>query len=198
MKNKKFYVKFKQSYLESWKYIKNSRNFIYSGIGIFFLFSIIGFLVPVPEQISSQFLEMIKQLLEQTSGMSQGELIWFIFWNNLRSSFFGLFFGIFFGFFSLVFAVFNGYFLGFVASFAVSEQGFFSLWRILPHGIFELPAIFISLGLGLKLGSFVFERDKLISLRNFLFESLRVFLLIIFPLLVVAAIIEGTLIFFTI
>ena len=34
------------------------------------------------------------------------------------------------------------------------------LFRLLPHGIFELPAIFISLGLGLRFGMFIFQKEK--------------------------------------
>ena len=69
------------------------------------------------------------------------------------------------------------------------------LWRIFPHGIFELPAVFISLGLGLKLGTFIFQRNKLKAFAEFFWNSLRVFLFIVLPLLIIAAIIEGSLIF---
>jgi len=43
----------------------------------------------------------------------------------------------------------------------VQTDGFLSLWRLLPHGIFELPAVFISLGMGLKIGMFIFQKKKL-------------------------------------
>jgi len=105
-----------------------------------------------------------------------------------------MFLGMFLGIAPVLFSLFNGYLLGFVALMAVNEQGFLSLWRIFPHGIFELPAVFISLGLGMKLGSFIFQRNKAESFKDFLWNSLRVFLLIVLPLLIIAAIIEGTLI----
>ena len=94
-----------------------------------------------------------------------------------------------------LFAILNGYLVGFVASMAVGSGGVIVLWRILPHGIFELPAVFISLGLGLKFGTFIFQKKILESFRRFLWNSLRVFLLIVLPLLIIAAIIEGCLIF---
>jgi len=87
----------------------------------------------------------------------------------------------------------NGYLLGFVAMLSAKSQGIFILWRILPHGIFELPAIFISLGIGLRLGTYAFQKKK-VSFKNWIFSSLRVFILIVLPLLIVAAIIEGALI----
>ena len=78
---------------------------------------------------------------------------------------------------------------------SINTDGGLSLWKILPHGIFELPAVFIALGIGIKLGMFIFQKKKLESLKNYSINSLRVFLLIILPLLVIAGIIEGTLIF---
>ena len=102
--------------------------------------------------------------------------------------------GIFFGIFPLWFTLQNGYVLGFVSSISVGEAGIGSLWRIIPHGIFELPAIFISLGLGIKLGSFVFYKDSRKKFNEFLKNSLRVFIFIVIPLLVLAGIIEGFLI----
>jgi len=105
-----------------------------------------------------------------------------------------MFFGIMLSIFPVLSALVNGYVLGFVASKVSAGSGFFVLWRLLPHGIFELPALFISLGLGLKLGTFVFQKKKLKTLREYLFETIRVFFFIIIPLLIIAAIIEGSLI----
>ena len=90
-----------------------------------------------------------------------------------------------------------GCLFGFCSAMVVMCEGFGGLWRLAPHGIFELPALFISLGLGLKLGMFFLEKDKVKTFRNYLWNSLRVFLYIIIPLLLVAALIEGTLIFFS-
>ena len=63
-------------------------------------------------------------------------------------------------------------------------------------GDFELPALFISIGLGLKLGLFLFIRQPKERFFNYLINSLRVFIFIILPLLLLAAIIEGLLIAF--
>ena len=186
----------KREYKQSWKYIKESKNFIYVSIVVFFAFFILAFLVPPPEHILNYIFTFIQELLEKTQGMSATELIGFILLNNLKSSFFGMTFGVVLGVFPILALIANGYVLGFVSSLTVSEYGVFSLWRLLPHGIFELPALFISLGLGLKLGSFVFQKKKQESFRYFLLNSLRIFLFIVIPLLIIAGIIEGTLIFF--
>ena len=191
MRSKKIDFDLRKEYVKSWKYIKNSKNFIYFSVVIFFLFFLLAFFIPPPEMILNYILEFISDLLEMTQAMSFSEITSFIFFNNLKSSFFGIIFGVVLGIFPALALMANGYVLGFVSSFSVAEEGIFSLWRILPHGIFELPAIFISFGLGLKFGSFIFQKNKTESFREFLLNSLRVFLLIIVPLLIVAAIIEG-------
>jgi len=197
MKNKKNKNNFdlREQYKKSWNYLKESKSFIYVIIAVFFVFLLIGFFVPAPDVITEQILEFIRELLEKTQGMSQVELIRFIFLNNLQSSFFGMVFGILFGIFSMIVAIVNGYILGFVILISIKSEGSLILWRLLPHGIFELPAIFISLGLGLKFGTFIFQKNKINSLITYFWESLRVFLFIVIPLLIIAGIIEGTLIF---
>jgi len=185
----------KEEYKKSWNYLKESKNFIYVIIAVFFVFVLIGFFIPAPDSLAKQILEFIEQLLEKTQGMSQGELMKFIFFNNLQSSFYGMIFGVLLGIFPMIATIANGYLLGFVASISVENTGLLVLWRLLPHGIFELPAIFISLGLGLKFGMFIFQKRKLESFKEYFSNSLRVFFLIVLPLLIIAGIIEGSLIF---
>jgi len=185
----------KNNYIKSWEYIKESKNFIYATIIIFLFFVLIGFFIPAPDIVEEQILNFIKELIEKTSGMSKEELIKFIFLNNLQSSFLGMILGTFLGVFPIIMAITNGYLLGFVASMSVESGGGLILLKLLPHGIFELPAIFISFGLGLKLGTFIFQKKKLESFKKYFWNSLRVFLFIIIPLLIIAGIIEGSLIF---
>jgi len=177
---------------DSWEYIKESKNYIYSVSIIFLFFGVVGFIFPnfFIEQIKS----LIKQLLEQTGGLDTSSLMEFIFFNNLKASFFGLFLGIILGVIPVILIVVNGYVLGFVSNYAVKEAGFSSLFRLLPHGIFEIPAIMISVGLGVKLGMFIFSKrpDREFLRRAIL--SLKVFFFIIIPLLIIAAFIEGCLI----
>ena len=137
----------------------------------------------------------------KTFGLNWWQMMVFILDNNLRSSFFSMLAGVFLGIFPVLAAFSNGYVLGFVAEMAVVSEAGFNLgvlWRLVPHGIFEFPAILLSLALGTKFGTFVFaERGK--RKKEFfrrLEESLRVFLFIILPLLIIAAIIEGILIVF--
>ena len=187
-------LSFGDQYIKSWEYILDSFKFIKIVIILFFVFALIGFLFPVPEVFAEKIFEFIKQIFEKTRDMSQFELIRFIFLNNLQVSLFSLVFGIFLGVFPILLTMMNGYLLGFVAFLSVNEGGLLVLWRIFPHGIFELPAIFISLGLGLRLGILIFKNKKPRPYKEYIFDSLRVFVFIVIPLLFFGAIIEGILI----
>ena len=184
-----------REYEKAWEYIKDSKKFIYVITGIFFFFLLMGFFVPTPEFLYNQIIDFIRNLLTETQDMSQLDLIGFIIYNNIQSTLLSILLGIFFGIFPLISTVANGYMLGFVSSISVSSEGLISLLKILPHGIFEIPAVFISLGLGLRTGMFIFRKNKIKALKSYLVNSLRVFLLIIIPLLIIAGIIESTLIF---
>ncbi|MEK6926441.1 MAG: stage II sporulation protein M [Nanoarchaeota archaeon] len=200
----KKHFSFKGEYLKTFSFLRDSRDFIYAAILGFFIFAALGFFfsdliqeifLSFGVNINEKILYLIEKLISQTEGMSHGELIGFIFFNNLQSSFLSLALGIAAGIFPLFSLIFNGYLLGFVAFFSVNSAGYLILWRILPHGIFELPAIFISIGLGLKLGfCLLFKGSK--DFKSNFFGSLKTFLLVVFPLLLIAAIIEGSLIFF--
>jgi stage II sporulation protein M len=184
-----------KEYRKSWNYVKDSKIFIYAVILIFLFFILLGFFLPAPSIVYNLIVNYIKNILAQTENMSELNTIFFIISNNVLSTFLSILFGMFFGIFPLATTIINGYVLGFVSSVSVANGGILTLWKLLPHGIFEMPAVFISLGLGLRIGMFVFQKDKIKSLTNYLINSLKVFLLIIIPLLIIAGIIEGVLIF---
>ena len=95
---------------------------------------------------------LLKNIIKETSNLSSPELMLFIFTNNSLTSFLGLIYGIFAGVFPIFAALFNGILIGYVISLTLGAARVYELWRLFPHGIFELPAIFISLGIGLNLG----------------------------------------------
>ena len=186
----------RREYEKSWEFIKESKNFIYLSILVFIAFALLGFFLPTPSGISEKILVFLVELLELTKGMGAGELTWFIFSNNLKSSLLGILGGIVLGIFPFISSLLNGYVVGFVGKVGVMEAGPLILWRLVPHGIFELPAIFISFGLGMKFGTFVFKKKRLEAFRDYFWNSIRVFVLVVLPLLIIAAIIEGSLIAF--
>jgi uncharacterized membrane protein SpoIIM required for sporulation len=89
---------------------------------------------------------------------------------------------------------------------SVAIEGPLIIWRLFPHGIFEIPAVLISVSLGLRLGMFLFfwksevEEVKGVEVgiwsefKKWLMQSLRIFIFVVVPLLVIAGIIEGILI----
>lgn len=175
---------------DSKKYLFESRKYIYFSVLLFFLSSLISFMLPA----SFSFLdELIREIFLSIEGMGGIELTFFIMQNNIQSAFFGLVLGIFLGIPSIINLLLNGLVIGYVMSLAVGAQGFLVFWRLIPHGIFELPAIFISLALGIKLGTTLFSKHPG-EFKRRLYNSLNVFLVIVLPLLFVAAIIEGVLI----
>jgi len=183
-----------ETYSFSWKYIKESKNFILLII-LIYLWAFIIAIYYHPPEIANLIIEFLEDLLKRTEGLGTGETILFILDNNFKSSFWALVLGVFLGIFPVLISFANGYVLGFVAEKAVSREGLLSLWRLLPHGIFEIPALFISLGLGTRLGFFIFAKNKKAEFLRRVQESLRVFLFVILPLLIIASIIEGILIY---
>lgn len=174
-------------------YLYDSRSYLYAAFFIFLLTGVISFLFP---SWFSFLDETLRQLIDQTTGLSGGELFVFIFQNNLTSAFFALFGGLFLGLVPLFNALLNGAVLGYVIAHAAPLAGWGVLWRLLPHGIFELPAIFIAMGLGIKLGFSFFQRSPLSVVVSRIHASTRVFLYVILPLLLIAALIEALLILF--
>ena len=192
IKNESF---FNRNYRLSFNYLKESKNFIFAIIIAFFVFVLIGYFLPTPKSLEDQIIKLIQELMEKTKGLSMTELILFIFKNNIQSSVIGMALGIFLGIFPFFVSIANGYVLGFVAVRTVGAEGLISLWRLFPHGVFELPAIFIALGLGVKFGTFIFHKKIKESFVYYLVNSIRVLFFVILPLLILAAVIEGSLIF---
>ena len=182
----------RQEYNLSWKFIQESKSFIWAAFIIFALAMAFGFFFPIFYE--QEILNFIKGLVSETDGLGVWQMIIYLFQNNLMSAFFGMIFGILFGFVPIMNAVINGYLVGFVAQMSVDSVGIGVLWRLVPHGIFELPALFLSLGLGLRLGFSLFSLKGRKKFFDYFSNALRVFIFIIFPLLLIAAIIEGSLI----
>jgi stage II sporulation protein M len=184
---------FLENYKKCWKFFKEFKNYALFSLILLVLFGMFGFIFPI--FFKQEIMSFIENTLKEISDKNLFELILFIFLNNLKSAFIAIFFGIIFGLVPLINCIINGYILGFVAKKAVLEGGILVLWRLLPHGIFELPAIILSLGIGLKLGVLTLKRNKWKIIKSKLFEALRFFISVILPLLIIAAIIEGILIF---
>ncbi|MGV8142352.1 MAG: stage II sporulation protein M [Candidatus Pacearchaeota archaeon] len=183
-------------FVDSWNLVKEQKKFIYAVIGVFLAGSLIGFIQA--DTLAPYFKEIIGEIIDKTQGLDFLEMFWFIFSNNITSSLVALLFGVLFGIFPLMTALFNGALLGYVYSEASALAGYGVIWRLIPHGIFELPAIFISLGLGVYVGSALFGKDKIVTVLARLKNSFRAFLTVVFLLLAIAALIESALIVYAV
>jgi stage II sporulation protein M len=183
---------FKKNYSLCWDYMKDFRWYTVGIIGVFVLFFLIGFILPI--FYVEEILEIIREISLSIEGKGVFELVVFIFLNNLGASFYSVFFGVFFGIVPLFSSVFNGYLIGFVSRGAVEIEGLFVLWRLFPHGIFELPAVFLSMAMGLKLGLGWFSKKGRKNFKKNFKESMRFFFFVVLPLLLIAGIIEGILV----
>ncbi|MBI2124270.1 stage II sporulation protein M [Candidatus Pacearchaeota archaeon] len=182
------------NYKKSFVFLGESKAYIVTIALIFILSALAGLLSPffVPDLM----LNAIKELVEKTEGMSPPQLFVFIFQNNITNIFFGMLLGIVLGIFPVVITLFNGYFTGFVAGKAADASGYIILLKLIPHGIFELPALVIAMAVGARFGMFLFTKNKKENFLYCLENLLRIFLFIILPLLLTAAIIETGAIFF--
>jgi stage II sporulation protein M len=181
----------KEIYSECWGFIKESKKQIYFAIGVFLLFALVGFFAIPPQNLELILIQKLKEISEMFSGLGTMQTIWLIFTNNLFVCFLVIFLGILFGIFPFLTLISNGYIIGYVAQKAVAVDGILVLWKLLPHGIFELPAILISAGIGFKLGTSLFRRKEF--LKNYK-KAMLTFFLVIFLLLFIAAVIEGILV----
>ncbi|NLM46983.1 MAG: stage II sporulation protein M [Firmicutes bacterium] len=100
-------------------------------------------------------LTMLQELGEEVFTVSPLQGLLILFLHNMSSVISIMFLGFLLGLPALFSALANGAVLGLVA-FQLAESGTsplpFLAAGILPHGIFELPAFFLSVALGLKLG----------------------------------------------
>lgn len=118
--------------------------------------------------------------------------MFFIFFNNAIKGFLNILLGPILGLYPLAFIVLNGFILGLAFS-AASSSGdlFLALISILPHGVFEVPAIIICNAMGFRLAytafKSIFGRGSVLRVMK---RDLKIFILIVLPILFIAAIIE--------
>lgn len=139
----------RKTYADAWGTLKRAKGFTLCIFAIFAVSAVVGFAFA---PYFSFVEEVIRGLIANTQGMPALLLIQFIFLNNVQSSFSGFVFGVFFGIVPVFVTLLNGVVVGYVLNISWQLSGMHDFWRLLPHGIFELPAIFIALGLGLYNG----------------------------------------------
>ena len=194
MKKQKRINYFSRTLGESLNFIREAKKSIYFIIYWFLGLFIVGFFLPAPKFIVDTIQEVIRNMSLRTQDLNTPQMIQYIFLNNASVSLIAIIFGVILAIVPFIFAITNGYVIGYVSRLAVNSQGILSLWKLFPHGIFELPAVIISLGIGVYIskGLFTKNSDKEVIRRIIL--AIKTFVFVILPLLVIAALIEGILV----
>lgn len=116
-----------------------------------------------------------------------------IFLNNAFVSLLFLVMGLGLGILPVLFVAFNGYVVGVLSHLVAEEQGLlFIFLALLPHGIIELPMVFLAAGIGLRLGHQVLAAliGRPTELKREFKDGIRFYFRWIVPFLFVAAVIE--------
>jgi stage II sporulation protein M len=149
--------------------------------------------VAMSGRMPTQAEELVAPLVElarRLQGMGPLALILAIFFRNAVVVGLTMLSGVLLGVVPLAAALANGMLAGYIIG--LSPQNF---WMVLPHGIFELPAAFIGWGLGVWCGMWAFHPPRWQTLRSRLGRSIRLYFILLLPLLAVAAVIEGGMVF---
>lgn len=152
----------------------------------------IGMLYP---SWSEEQLSALKTIAASLIGKSMHMIILTIFLKNSLAAAIAVILGPLLGIPPAFGALSNGVLLGATLSQINREDTMVFLLQLLPHGILEIPAIFMAWGIGIWQGAWFFQINRPHSFRDRTIKALRIFFIIIIPLLLCAAIIEGTLIY---
>jgi stage II sporulation protein M len=169
-----------------WAILSEAKIFIYFGVFLFLSGSVIGYSWPA---VFMGLLGSLHGMAERFRESSAPVIIVTIFFQNASSAFLAIWLGLIVGIVPLIGAVTNGILLGVVL--VMVGNGMTMLIGVLPHGIFELPAIFIAWGLGFWRGMWPFHENRKEVYNDRARKSYFVFFTLIIPLLLIAAVIEG-------
>jgi len=151
-----------------------------------------------PSSTRQQMTEAFRVVADNYRGLAGGKLFFTILLHNVMATIFVLISGVVVGIIPTFAIGANGFFLGVVYRQAVQMVGYSkAALKVLPHGVFELPAMLLAASYGLWLGvTFVrWMRGKESTLLRFHIEhAFRRYFAVVFPLLIVAAGIETALI----
>jgi stage II sporulation protein M len=145
--------------------------------------------------LTDYFQETIATFVKLFAGIPRFKLAGAIFFNNAVKTLLAIVLGIVLGIVPTIFLLANGIALGVAWSVSVATRGpWISLLSLLPHGILELPAVFLGTSIGLSIG----YRGVRRLAGNFeihsgaeMVQGLRYFFTVIIPLLIAAALVEA-------
>ncbi|HLN91652.1 MAG TPA: stage II sporulation protein M [Patescibacteria group bacterium] len=151
-----------------------------------------------PSSIRQQMTEVFQAVVGNYRGLAGGMLFFNILVQNVMATIFVLISGVFVGIIPTFAIGSNAFGLGVLYRQAAEVAGYSkAALKVLPYGVFEIPALLIAASYGLWLGVTAVRRmrgKESTLLRVQLEHAFRRYFAIVFPLLVVAAAIETALI----
>lgn len=160
------------------------RRHILFAVAVFAVGAIAGTAItPWPDAMIQSLLALAQELKLK----SWFALTLFILCKNAMAALLAILGGFLLGILPFVAALTNGMVLGRTA--VLYPESF---WLILPHGVFELTAIFMAWGMGFWCAGWIRERPRLKRIQRRAATSLYLFTIIVLPMLTVAAAIEAT------
>ena len=167
------------------------RPYLYIVSFLFLLSSFLGYLTPYhyQDKIAKALLRHFSPLETHT----QLQLFFKIFLNNYLSTLLTLLIGLVFGLGPVLFLLINGFAMGNLVSFASTKVSLYKIaLAIVPHGIFEVPAILIASSYGLWWGVKNYRRFRFEdSFREQFALPMKRYLDIVVPLLLIGAFVEA-------
>jgi stage II sporulation protein M len=182
----------KKHYRDSLKDLREAGSAIVAAIVIFIISIYFGLAYP---SWSEGTLASMKGLAKDLYGKSIYALVFTIFLKNSLSTSISVISGPFLGIIPVLGAIINGLLLGSTLSYVTGISKISATLYLLPHGLFEFPAMFMAWGLGLWQGAWFFQKNRKTSLKERRTRAIRALFIIILPLLLIAATIEGTAIY---
>lgn len=145
--------------------------------------------------LTDYFQETITTFVKLFAGIPRFKLAGVIFFNNAVKTLLAIVLGIVLGIVPTIFLLANGVALGVAWSVSSATRGpWISLLSLLPHGVLELPAVFLGTSIGLSIGYHGVRRlagNFEIHSGTEMVQGLRYFLTVIIPLLIAAALVEA-------
>ncbi len=183
-------------------YLKYLKPYILFSFLLFLLSFAEGYFFPgqYPEE-AKEVIEEFKNAFGPATDSGGFRLFLFIFLKNSLALISSIALGFFGGLIPIFSILANGLLVGIVAFYAVEKTSWpVFISAILPHGIFELPAFFISSAIGIKLGVVALDgiraylakrpRKNEKSFKEEFFLAVKFFIVVLAPLLLIAALAE--------
>jgi len=171
------------------------RPYVFFLSALFVLASLAG--IVAPPSVRHGLTDAFRLATEPYTNQSGGGVFLFILANNLIATSLTLLLGVAFGILPVVAVGFNGFLVGVLCREVARGVGYVqTALHVLPHGVFEIPALLLAAAYGLWIGVAALQRVRGhggLDIRGQLKHALRRYAAVVVPLLVIAAVIETAL-----